>query len=139
MIKFLDGADTTNELKKQIARSKTVRVAVAFWGEGAADELGLLARGSEATVVCNLRSGGTNPKGIRSMIDAKVQVSQCDNLHGKVYLFDNVVVIGSSNASANGLSLQGAEISGWHEANVLPTIRLSIPMPKAGFGNLKIK
>jgi hypothetical protein len=119
MIKFLDGASVTNELREQIRCSKTVRFAVAFWGKGAADDLGLLAKGKAATVVCNLRSGGTNPNGIRPMIEAGVAVSQCDVLHGKVYLFDKAVVIGSSNASANGLSLQGAEVSDWHEANVV--------------------
>jgi hypothetical protein len=119
MIKFLDGASATKELKKQIGASKKVRIAVAFWGENAAQELGLILKGKAATVICNLKSGGTNPRGIRPMIDAGVHVRQFDKLHGKMYLFDDCVIIGSSNASANGLSLQGSEISGWHEANLI--------------------
>jgi phosphatidylserine/phosphatidylglycerophosphate/cardiolipin synthase-like enzyme len=62
--------------------------------------------------------GGTNPAEIRALMNAGVHVSQSDILHAKVYLFDNQVIIGSSNASANGLSLQGGETSGWIEANV---------------------
>jgi len=52
-------------------------------------------------------------------MDAGIHVFQCDTLHAKVYLFDGQVIIGSSNASANGLSLQGGEVSGWIEANVI--------------------
>jgi hypothetical protein len=100
------------------AKSQNVRMAVAFWGEGAAQRLGLLSKPSSATVICNLKMGGTNPAEIRALRDAGVHVSQSDGLHAKVYLFDNQVIIGSSNASANGLSLQGSEISGWIEANI---------------------
>ncbi|MEJ0094400.1 MAG: hypothetical protein WDN46_13450 [Methylocella sp.] len=51
-------------------------------------------------------------------MDSGVNVSQCDGLHSKVYLFDNDLIIGSSNASSNGLSMEGSKIKGWYEANV---------------------
>lgn len=118
-MKFLDGTYATAEIKKHVGESKKVRMAVAFWGEGAAEDLGLLKKREAATVICNLKMGGTNPKEIRALRDGGVRVSQCDTLHGKVYLFDRLVIVGSSNASANGLSLQGTELSGWHEANLV--------------------
>jgi hypothetical protein len=118
-MKFLDGTDATVEIKKHVGESKEVRMAVAFWGEGAAEDLGLLKKREAAAVICNLKMGGTNPKEIRALMDGGVRVSQCDTLHGKVYLFDRLVIVGSSNASANGLSLQGTELSGWHEANLV--------------------
>jgi hypothetical protein len=118
-MKFLDGRDATAEIKKHVDESKEVRMAVAFWGEGAAEDLGLLKKREAATVICNLKMGGTNPKEIRALMDGGVRVSQCDTLHGKVYLFDRLAIVGSSNASANGLSLQGTELSGWHEANLV--------------------
>jgi PLD-like domain len=118
-MRFLDGAATTPEIRSLVDRSKNVRMAVAFWGEGAAKELGLTHKGRAATVICNLMTGGTNPEEIKRLKESKVNVRQCDTLHGKVYLFDDVLIVGSSNASGNGLALQGAELSGWHEANVL--------------------
>jgi len=63
--------------------------------------------------------GGTNPDEIERLIAAGIQVRQADDLHAKVYLFDKAVVIGSSNASANGLSFQDGDGAGWREANVL--------------------
>jgi phosphatidylserine/phosphatidylglycerophosphate/cardiolipin synthase-like enzyme len=120
MIKFLDGAATTAQIKVLVQSSTKVRMAVAFWGDGATEGLGLNQKEGEAvTVICNLNSGGTNPNEIRELWKAKINPLQCDKLHGKVYLFDDCVIIGSSNASSNGLALQGNELAGWHEANVL--------------------
>ncbi len=119
-MKFLDGQTATAEIKELVRGSKNVRMAVAFWGEGATEKLGLAKKGKDLTVICNLATGGTNPREIECLMKNEVAVLQCDKLHGKVYLFDNdTLVIGSSNASANGLALQGAQLAGWHEANVL--------------------
>ncbi|WP_158271714.1 phospholipase D family protein [Methylosinus sporium] len=118
-MQFLDGAAATAEIKRLVMSSKTVRMAVAFWGKGASEELGLMSKKNDVTVICNLNSGGTNPNEIEYLLGNKISVRQCSTLHGKVYLFDNCVIVGSSNASANGLALQGKEISGWSEANIL--------------------
>jgi len=127
--KFLDGASVTTEIRRLVEVSTNVRMAVAFWGKGAAQELGLVKKGAAATIICNLISGGTNPNEIEAIKKKGVNVRQCDNIHGKVYIFDDRVILGSSNASANGLALQGRELSGWHEANVLiddPTFYASV-------------
>ncbi len=100
------------------AEAEGARIAVAFWGNGAVDGLGLARLGAKARVVCNLATGGTNPREIQRLLDTGAVVVQHDSLHGKVYLFPGAVVVGSSNASANGLSLQGPECAGWEEANV---------------------
>ncbi|WP_375392303.1 hypothetical protein [uncultured Sphingomonas sp.] len=64
--------------------------------------------------------GGTNPEEIRRVLKLKnVSTVQCDRLHGKVYLFSNEMMVGSSNASTNGLSFEGTEASGWSEANIV--------------------
>src|ERR1700680_1254899 len=118
-MKFLDGPGPVEKMAELTTKSRNARMAVAFWGEGAIEHLGLLGKRSAVTIICNLRSGGTNPNEIRSVMAAGIHVSQCDTLHAKVYLFDNHVIIGSSNASANGLSFQGTEVSGWIEANVI--------------------
>jgi phosphatidylserine/phosphatidylglycerophosphate/cardiolipin synthase-like enzyme len=118
-MKFLDAKSATAQIRKHVAKSTTIRMAVAFWGEGAVQQLGLSKTGAARKVICNLKMGGTNPKAIYALRKAGIEVSQCDTLHAKLYLFDQTVIIGSSNASANGLSLQGKQIEGWHEANVI--------------------
>lgn len=119
MLKFLDGTKATVEIRRLIGSSHNPRLAVAFWGTGATQGLGLKTGGASVQVICNLASGGTNPNEIEELIHAGVAVRQCDTLHGKLYMFDNMVIIGSSNASANGLSFEGTELAGWQEANLL--------------------
>jgi phosphatidylserine/phosphatidylglycerophosphate/cardiolipin synthase-like enzyme len=118
-MRFLNGEETTAEIVKLAKSSKKVRMAVAFWGNGATKGLNLGRSGYTVNVDCNLKSGGTNPHEIENLQTNGVVVQQRDTLHGKVYLFDKEVIVGSSNASANGLALQGNEISGWHEANMI--------------------
>jgi len=118
-MKFLDGLGARKCIARFAQDAAEGRFAVAFWGLGAGVDLGITLMGARAKVICNLATGGTNPQAIRQLIGAGVQVRQRDDLHAKVYLFPEGVVIGSSNASSNGLSMQGHECSGWTEANLL--------------------
>jgi hypothetical protein len=117
-MEFLDGPGLRARLRALVAGSKRVRMAVAFWGEGVVEELGL-QDATDVQVVCNLRMGGTNPREIEKLRRPGVEIRHSDTLHAKMYLFDDRCVVGSSNASANGLSFQGGECSGWTEANVM--------------------
>lgn len=106
-------------IRQHVKTSGRSRLAVAFWGDGACEKLDLAGRKDTVSVVCNLRMGGTNPHEIQKMQKLGIQVAQCDGLHAKVYLFDDGVLIGSSNASSNGLSFQDGEAQQpWTEANV---------------------
>ena len=118
-VKLVQGPELLAEIVGLCATSKRARMAVAFWGDGAADALGLDKGAAGVSIVCNLRMGGTNPGEIRKLIELGVVVKHSDTLHAKIYLFDEVGAVGSSNASANGLSLQGHEVGGWLEANVM--------------------
>lgn len=118
-LKFLDEKAARIVIAKRVADSRRCRLAVAFWGAGAADRLGLSERSAETLVICNLAMGGTNPAEIEALLSLGIKVTQADDLHAKVYLFDDAVIIGSSNASSNGLSFQEADGLGWREANVL--------------------
>jgi hypothetical protein len=138
-MRFLDGTATTSEIKRLTGLSKKVRMAVAFWGDGATEGFCLDAKGKSATVICNLKSGGTNPIEIKRLIDNKVSVLQCDTLHGKVYLFDEHIILGSSNASANGLALQGRELSGWNEANIVTDMRQIYDDAERWFNELEVR
>lgn len=118
-VELLDGLGARNSIARFAQEATEGRFAVAFWGAGAGADLGITLMGARAKVICNLATGGTNPQAIRQLIDAGVQVRQRDDLHAKVYLFPAGAVLGSSNASSNGLSMQGGECSGWAEANLL--------------------
>ena len=117
-MQFLDGSAAQERIAELVVQSNSIRMAVAFWGQPAPKTLGLLANQKAAQIVCNLKMGGTNPEAIEALQNAGISVLQSDHLHGKLYLFDTEAIVGSSNASANGLSLQSNEIRGWHEANV---------------------
>lgn len=118
---FLDEASAPIEIARIIAATDQAQVAVAFWGAGAVQRLGLCRPGLTLTVLCNLDSGACNPSEIRTLLDAGVDVRSNPRLHGKVYWTPSAVVLGSSNASTNGLAVEGAPLSGWAEANVLLT------------------
>jgi hypothetical protein len=60
-MEFLDGYKASAKIRDLASQSANVRAAVTFWGDGAAEKLGLLTKGAAATVICNLKSGGTNP------------------------------------------------------------------------------
>jgi len=90
--------------------------AVAFWGEGAHELVKHAARG-DVRIVCNLMSGGTNPREI-VRLQSVAAVRQMDDLHAKVYIGPEYTIVTSANASINGLGLQAREQSHWREAGV---------------------
>lgn len=99
-----------------VCRGTNVRCAVAFWGRGSA-ALIRQTSGGRPKIICNLSMGGTNPAEIRTL-RLSADIRQSDTLHAKVYLSDVGAVVGSANASANGLGLEGSEQVGWQEAGV---------------------
>jgi hypothetical protein len=115
MIQFLTEEDVAAKIRRL---DRPRRMAVAFWGSGSIKALGLDS-GDPIQIVCNLTSGGTNPSVIRELIRRGHGVRSDPRLHGKIYLGKGKTIIGSSNASANGLALEGNELKNWIEANVL--------------------
>ena len=119
MFTFLSESEIASEFSKLEGEGEK-RIAVAFWGDGALPALGLGgAESKNAKIICNLESGATNPAVIEGLIKAGAIVKSNPRLHSKVYLAGNTVILGSSNASGNGLALEGKELTGWIEANVL--------------------
>lgn len=94
--------------------------AVAFWGKGSENIFRNLNLNSiNIQVICNLTMGGTNPQAIDSLRSLNIPVLQNDKLHSKIYYTDKGCIIGSANASVNGLALEGIELDGWIETCVL--------------------
>ena len=100
--------------------AKKIYCIVAFWGSGAEQLFnGMNRRKIQRTkIVCNLTMGGTNPNLIEDLRKKGIRIRHNPTLHSKVYWTDSGVVVGSANASANGLSLEGIDQDGWLEAAI---------------------
>lgn len=91
------------EITKLASAASHREVAVAFLGKDAQKQLPL---GSGDVLVVNmsthsLKLGLTNPYTIARYLAKGVKVFSVENLHAKVFVFDETVIIGSANASPN--------------------------------------
>lgn len=105
------------EFRKALRRAKSGDIAVPFWGVGAVKLLGL-DKGYRLRVVCNLDHPGCNPFVIEALRKMKVKVRSHGRLHAKLYTTEELAIVGSSNASSNGLTVEGKDAQGWIELNV---------------------
>ncbi|TBZ47763.1 phospholipase D family protein [Rhizobium leguminosarum] len=118
-MKFLDENAVLQSVRTSLSMADTATLVVAFWGNGAIERLGLDKPWISLRIVCNLESGACNPAEItRLQAIPNVEVRTDWRLHGKVYLTPDSVFLGSSNASSNGLVVEGAAALGWAEANI---------------------
>lgn len=118
---FLDEASGLAAIRDIFRSASEAKIAVAFWGTGAVQALGLDRSGLSVEIICNLDSGACNPAEIRRLraLKPSVAVKSDPRLHGKVYWTPSAVVVGSSNASTNGLAVEEGSLKGWAEANLL--------------------
>lgn len=110
------------ETSRVLASGQPARAAVAFWGRGAETALGLSAtavRSRGLEIICDLKSGCCNPDTIRKLMGWGASIRSIQKMHAKVYLGAHEVVLGSANASSNGLGLEGCEINGSKELCLL--------------------
>lgn len=92
-----------------------IDIAVAFWGDGAVEMLGL-SPDRAFRILLDLGTGGTNPNEVRKLLKIAPKSVRCvDRLHAKAYIAEKELVLGSANASANGLGLEGTEATRWRE------------------------
>jgi hypothetical protein len=119
-VKFLTTSDTISEIRNLLNGGGVVRVAVSYWGDGAVDSLGI-TRNQDLTIVCDVLSGGCNPAEIRKLLGVlgDKRVLTYDRLHAKVWLAAGSAIVGSSNASSNGLGFEGEEAASLVEANLV--------------------
>jgi hypothetical protein len=120
-MKFLSGETLLRQVRQLLRKSTgTTYFAVAFWGKGAIQSLRLDKAPSDLRVICNLTLGGTNPNEIKDLLANKaVKVKHSTMLHAKVYWSDKMCIVGSANASANGLGWEGKEARQMIEAGIL--------------------
>lgn len=78
---------------------------VAFIGKNATN---YLPNSKNLTVICWPKAGGTNPNGIRKLLDKGIRVQFCDNLHSKIFWCKSKgIIITSANLSDNALGENG--------------------------------
>ncbi len=121
---ILHGHDYLECIRNRLAGSNNNRLAVAFWGRGAMKALGIECPKSPQRnyqIICNLTTGGTNPAEIELLRGKGYDVRHSPRLHAKVFRFADSAVIGSANASANGLGFECNEMNNWSELGVLIT------------------
>ncbi|MDG5814960.1 phospholipase D-like domain-containing protein [Chitinispirillales bacterium ANBcel5] len=130
--------DIQDEIKKLFSKASEIKCAVAFWGKGAANIFPCKDNVS-IQIVCNYTSGATNPEEIekiKNQLTTKNSDVKMNNiLHAKVYWTDQGVIIGSANASSNGLVLEDKEITGWEEVSVYTDDKKVIQETKGWFDN----
>lgn len=117
MLSFIKGDKVVEAFLKLKGESASADLAVAFWGEGSATQL-KIQKNSNTRIICNLESGACNPDEIeklRRLANIKTQ----KELHAKVYSTKKGAIIGSSNASTNGLAIPASDARWWREANVV--------------------
>jgi HKD family nuclease len=106
-------------IRKMVKGCSDLRIAVAFWGEGAAKTLRLTGA-RRGRIICNLESGACNPKEVRKLRASKrLKLKTHAQLHAKIYWSPTAAMVGSSNASANGLVVDAGVAKDWREANIL--------------------
>ncbi|MGR3460941.1 MAG: phospholipase D family protein [Roseovarius sp.] len=105
MAEFLFGDGLSNRIR-EVARGRDARCAVAFWGTGAAYEVfgGEFEQRDDVKIICDISMGGTNPLTLRQLgAPENKYLKYKDNLHAKTYLSEEGLIVGSANASSNGI------------------------------------
>ena len=110
-MRFLTGADIQTEVKTISSRSGEVMAAVAYWGRGAIELTGLTEHEHPANVriICDLLSGACNPDEIEALKQRGFRVKTRDRLHAKLWIGGDDIIVGSANASQNGLLGEGEQ------------------------------
>lgn len=120
MMMFLENPQ--HEISRHLTEATQIRIAVAYWGKGAAERLGIKKlRNRDIRIVCDLLSGACNPDEVQKLIKVlgADRVRKLGRLHAKAWIIDKRAFVGSSNASSNGLAEDGREADALIEANVL--------------------
>jgi hypothetical protein len=119
-MKVLHGNDLA-EAVRSLFETDGLRCAVAFWGP----EMAALARSRKVEVVLDISMNCTSRAALEALgvaegmpADVVDRIGVLDGLHAKLYLGDDVAIVGSANASGNALGRSGG-LPKLQEAGVL--------------------
>jgi hypothetical protein len=115
-MKFLKGSDLTSEIQRLVSTSNA-KIAISYWGIHALDRLKkkLDPKRSDLQIVCCLKGGKSAPEVIKQF---GKKARQNDKLHAKVIWTPSGAIVGSANASSNGLPEEENQVDGLIEAGV---------------------
>ena len=117
MAGFLTGAELAEAIR-DVLSGADVRCAVAYWGGGIEKAFPTSDGPPAARIICDVTRGGTSPKALVTMgAPRNKDLRHVPDLHAKVYISDLGAVVGSANASDNGIGFNAAP--GLIEAGVL--------------------
>lgn len=106
-MRFLVDCQILDAVQQLVQREGELLAAVAFWGRGAGQQTGIAERAKPTRILCDLLSGACNPAEITCLRrNVHVEVKYRPHLHAKVWMNGNEVVVGSANASMNGLGFE---------------------------------
>lgn len=103
VMKLLTARDVWPEIRREARTAESRHVAVAFLGEASPKMLSLrpgdvlVANLSEAAI----RTGATSVRAARAFFRRGVHLCNAEDLHAKLFVFDDTVIVGSANASEN--------------------------------------
>jgi len=115
---FLGNGEILNAIKDVIDGGDDCRLAVAYWGLGAAERIGIKGAKGEVQIICDPWGGACSKEELLALCRTpNVRLRHLKDLHAKVYLSSKGAVVGSANASTKGLGkANGKTIN--HEAAV---------------------
>lgn len=130
--------ENQQELAQWVRQQSThLDIAVAFWGAGAVEQLGLDGAKKSYRVLLDLTSGGSNPEVVAQLLKLRPKFVRCvSRLHAKAFIGESEVVIGSANASANGLGAEGNEATHWRELGLATKSPSDVAAAQAWFTSL---
>lgn len=116
---YLHNDNYYEEVNKLFENNEDLDIAVAFLGYGS-KILFDANRNKKIRIICNFDSGACNPKLVEELRDYEnICIKSDAYLHAKTLIQNHSLIIGSANLSANGLSLEGAELTAWTEIGIL--------------------
>jgi hypothetical protein len=112
---FLVGDRLTREMQRLVSEPD-LKIAIAYWGADAFKRLKELdPKRNDQQIVCCL-SGGKSAPEVIAQFGGKAR--QKDKLHAKVIWTPSGAIVGSANASSNGLPDEEEQVDGLIEAGV---------------------
>lgn len=132
-MRFLEGGSLTNEMRRLVQGRDAIKIAIAYWGSDALSRLKINPKRENMQILCCLKGGKSAPEVIEQF---GAQARQNHKLHAKVIWTPSEAIVGSANASSNGLPEEEKAIDGLIEAGVHINGPQELSLIESWFDNL---
>ena len=90
-----------------LAKTQALRFISPYISSGSWDPKKIFENNSQIKhidILCDLKNPACNPKTVRELSrDVRISIKYMNNIHAKVYIFDNKVLVSSANFTPNGM------------------------------------